>query len=561
MAIILSPSVNVTEQDLSQIIPGVSTSAGAFTGEFVWGPVDEVTLVDSERTLINIFGKPDDDTAVSFFTSANFLAYGNQLQVARSVDHSTARNAISDQDEGNVESILIMNESHYLNNFVNGGSSVGEFAAKYPGDLGNSLRVSIADSGTFSTWTYKDQFDNTPNTSPYVDNLGGSNDELHVIIIDETGLWTGAPGTVLEKFQFLSKASDAKQADGTSIYYKNVINNRSRYIWWMAHPDGVSTWGNSAFQKTFDSLSLSVDVVLRGGTRGSRATDGNLQTTWELFKNDEKYDISLIPTGDASSIIQKYIVENIAEHRKDCVAFISPPLSTVHDNVTQEAFDIVNYRDTLPSSSYWFMDTGWKYQYDAYNDVYRYIPLNGDVAGCAARTDYTNDPWWSIAGLNRGQIKNVVRLAFSPNKTERDILYPKGINPVVSFPGEGTVLYGDRTLLAKPSSFDRINVRRLFIVLEKAIASAAKWQLFEFNDEFTRASFVNMVSPFLRDVQGRRGIIDFKVVCDTSNNTPEVIDRNEFLADIYVKPNRSINFITLNFVSTRSGISFDEVGA
>jgi phage tail sheath protein FI len=228
--------------------------------------------------------------------------------------------------------------------------------------------------------------------------------------------------------------------------------------------------------------------------------------------------------------------------------------------VGAEAVDIVVTRNTHGSSSYAVMDSGWKYQYDKYNDVFRWIPLNGDMAGLCARTDLTNDPWWSPGGLNRGRIKNVIKLAFSPNKTERDVLYINGVNPVVTFPGDGTVLFGDKTMQAKPSAFDRINVRRLFIVLEKAIAKAAKYQLFEFNDEFTRAMFRNMVEPFLRDVQGRRGITDFKVVCDATNNTGEVIDRNEFIADIYIKPARSINFITLNFIATKTGVSFSEVG-
>jgi len=269
----------------------------------------------------------------------------------------------------------------------------------------------------------------------------------------------------------------------------------------------------------------------------------------------------LLPLGAASATVATYAINNVAETRKDCVVFVSPELSDVVDNLGSEATDVTAFRDTLPSSSYAVLDSGWKYQYDRYNDVYRWIPLNGDTAGLAVRTDFTNDPWFSPAGFNRGQIKNVVKLAYSPSKTDRDTLYKKGVNPVVSFPGQGTILYGDKTMLTKPSAFDRINVRRLFIVLEKAIATAAKYQLFEFNDPFTRAQFRNLVEPFLRDVQGRRGITDFKVVCDESNNTGEVIDRNEFVADIFIKPARAINFISLNFIATRTGISFEEVGA
>lgn len=557
MAFSLSPSVNITETDLTNIVPGVSTSVGAFAGTFVWGPTDDPVLIDSEQTLVSRFGKPDANSAVSFFTCANFLSYTNNLLVARSVNKSTARNSVANVDAN--ANILITNEDHYLSTYVNGEASVGPFAAKYPGILGNSIRVSVADQDTFDTWVYKDLFDNKPNTSSYVENLGGANDELHVIVIDETGLWTGTPGTVLEKFQYLSKASDARQPDGTSQYYKTVINNRSKYIWWTDHPEGTTNWGQSAFNTNFSSMLAVIDVALQGGNDGNNVTDGNVQNTWAIFNNDEKYDISLIPAGDASLATQIFLINNIAEKRRDCVVCVSPPLDTVFDNVGQEAMDIVTYREQLPSTSYAVMDSGWKYQYDRYRDIYLYVPLNGEVAGCMARADYTNDPWWSPAGLNRGQIKNVVRLAFSPNKTERDVIYPKGINPVVSFPGQGTVLYGDRTLLAKPSAFDRINVRRLFIVLEKAIASAAKWQLFEFNDNFTRAAFVNMVQPFLRDVQGRHGITSFRVICDETNNTPEVIDRNEFVATIMVAPNRSINVINLNFVATRTGVNFEEV--
>lgn len=559
MAFSLSPSVNVTETDLTNIIPGVSTSTGAFAGSFVWGPSDDPVLVDSEQTLVSQFGKPDANTATSFFTCANFLSYTNSLLVARSVNKSSAKNSVANVDAN--ATVLINNEDHYLSTYSNGEANVGEFAAKFPGKLGDSIRISLADQDTFDTWPYKDLFDNKPNTSPYVENLGGNNDELHVIVIDETGLWTGTPGTILEKFQYLSKASDAKQFDGTSQYYKTVLNNRSKYVWWMDHPTGTTNWGQSAFNTNYSSLLAYINVALRGGNDGNDVTDGNLQSTWVIFDNDEKYDISIIPTGDSSLVTQRFIIANIAEKRRDCVVCISPPLDAVFDNVGSEAMDTVAYREQLPSTSYAIMDSGWEYIYDRYRDVYIYAPLNGEIAGCMARTDYTNDPWWSPAGLNRGQIKNAVRLAFSPNKTERDVLYPKGINPVVSFPGQGTVLYGDRTLLAKPSAFDRINVRRLFIVLEKAIASAAKWQLFEFNDAFTRAAFVNMVSPFLRDVQGRRGITSFRVICDESNNTPEVIDRNEFVATIMIAPNRSINVINLNFVATRSGVNFEEVSS
>ena len=469
--------------------------------------------------------------------------------------------------------LKVINGETYNTSFVNGAGVVGPFAAKYPGAAGNSLKVSMADSATYAAWTYKAEFDGAPNTSSYAAAENPATpttpvDELHIIVIDEDGVFTGTPGTVLEKFAFVSKASDAKKSDGTNNYYKNVINSRSEYIWWMDHPTtvtGTTTWGSVAAGATFQALTSALTVSLSGGTDDFSTTDGELQTAYALFNNAELYDISLVLAGKASTTVANYIISNVCETRLDCVAFISPQNISSGDPIigstSTQADDIVDYRDLLPSTSYAVLDSGYKYQYDRYNDVYRFVPLNGDVAGLCARTDYTNDPWFSPGGLNRGQIKNVVRLAFNPNKTSRDTLYKSGVNPVVTFPGEGTVLFGDKTLLAKPSAFDRINVRRLFIVMEKAIATAAKFQLFEFNDGFTRAQFKNLVEPFLRDVQGRRGITDFVVKCDESNNTGEVIDRNEFVADIFVKPNRSINFITLNFVAARSAINFSEIGA
>lgn len=464
-----------------------------------------------------------------------------------------------------VGGIKINNSDDYLATYANGAGLVGEWAARFPGSLGNSLKVSMADSASYAAWTYKAEFDAAPGTSTLAASVGGSNDELHVIVVDEDGLWTGTQGAVLEKFAFVSKASDAKKSDGTNNYYKDVINSRSEYIYWMDHNTTGTNWGTSAAAKSFATISSAVTRSLSGGVDDLTATDGQLQTAWALFADDSQYDISLLPLGKVSATVANYVISNVCETRLDCVAFVSPQDVSSGDVIIgsgSTATDkIIAYRNALPSTSYAVLDSGYKYQYDRYNDKYRFIPLNGDTAGLCARTDYTNDPWFSPGGLNRGQIKNVVKLAVNPTKTDRDNLYKAGVNPVVNFPGEGTVLFGDKTLLAKPSAFDRINVRRLFIVMEKAIATAAKFQLFEFNDGFTRAQFKNLVEPFLRDVQGRRGITDFVVKCDESNNTGEVIDRNEFVADIFVKPNRSINFITLTFVAARSAINFTEIGA
>ena len=562
MAFQLSPGVLVTEQDLTSVVPAVATTAGGFAGAFAWGPVGVVTTIDSENALVSTFGKPNGDTFQSFFTAANFLSYGNNLQVIRVVNQATARNAKSNAA---ATAVIIRNEDHYLASFNAGEANVGEWAAKYPGALGNSLKVSIADANTFSTWTYSANFDAAPSTSSYVSALGGSHDELHIAVIDEDGLFSGTAGTVVETFAFASKASDGKRADGTSAFYKDVVNTQSAYIYWMDHTANVTAtgtaWGNAANASLFANLTSNVTLSLAGGVSADSPTDGNITSALSLFANDEKFDISLLPLGAASATVVNYAISSVAEVRKDVIVFASPTLANVVNNAGSEATDVVTFRESLTSTSYAVLDSGWKYQYDRYNDVYRYVPLNGDTAGLAVRTDFVADPWFSPAGFNRGQVKNVVKLAYSPSKTDRDTLYKKGVNPVVTFPGNGTVLFGDKTLLAKPSAFDRINVRRLFIVLEKAIATAAKFQLFEFNDPFTRAQFRNLVEPFLRDVQGRRGITDFKVVCDESNNTAQVIDTNNFVADIFIKPARTINFIQLNFIATRTGISFEEVGA
>jgi len=562
MAFQLSPGVLVTEQDLSSVVPAVATTAGGFAGAFAWGPVGVVTTIDSENALVNTFGKPDSNTFQSFFTAANFLSYGNNLQVIRVVNQATARNA---KANAAATAVIIRNQDHYTASYSAGEGTVGEWAAKYPGTLGNSLKVSIADANTFSTWTYSSNFDAAPTTSKYVSDLGGSFDELHIAVIDEDGLWSGTAGTVLEKFAFASKASDGKKSDGTAAFYKEVVNTQSQYIYWMDHTSNVTAtgtaWGNAANASLFANLTSNVTVSLSGGVSADSPTDGNITSALALFANDELYDISLLPLGAASATVVNYAISSVAEVRKDVIVFASPTLANVVNNAGSEATDVGTFRDSLTSTSYGVLDSGWKYQYDRYNDVYRYVPLNGDTAGLAVRTDFVADPWFSPAGFNRGQVKNVVKLAYSPSKTDRDTLYKKGVNPVVTFPGNGTVLFGDKTLLAKPSAFDRINVRRLFIVLEKAIATAAKFQLFEFNDPFTRAQFRNLVEPFLRDVQGRRGITDYKVVCDESNNTAQVIDTNNFVADIFIKPARTINFIQLNFIATRTGISFEEVGA
>jgi phage tail sheath protein FI len=560
MAFQLSPGVNVSEIDLTTVIPSVSTTAGAIVGDFAWGPAYTRILVDSEITLVDTFGKPNNYNYVSFFTAANFLAYGNNLRVVRVVDNtSTTNHANNATSTGS--GVLIVNEDAYeLGYTSNTHTQYGGFYARYAGTLGNNLQVvACANTAGFTNWAYNSYFQGAPGTSSYASSVGGSNDELHIAVIDATGAISGQAGTVLETFPHVSKASDAKNDDGSPNYYATVLFNSSQYIYSAAHLD--TGWGVSAVNTNFGSSTANYSSALSGGYLSS-VTAAHYESGWDLFGSTEQVDVSLLIGGNASEFgvsAQEYVTQ-IATNRKDCVAFISPDMANAVNNLVNTADDIATYRNGLSiNTSYAVMDSGWKYQFDKYNNVYRYVPLNGDTAGLCVYTDSIRDAWWSPAGLNRGQIKNIVKLSWNPTQTDRDILYPAGVNPVVSFPGEGTVLYGDKTMQSKPSAFDRINVRRLFIVLEKAISVAAKFSLFEFNDEFTRAQFVALVEPFLRDVKGRRGIYDYRVVCDTTNNTPQVIDSNQFVGDIYIKPARSINFIQLNFVAVRTGVDFSEI--
>jgi len=409
-------------------------------------------------------------------------------------------------------------------------------------------------------WRHYDLFDKAPGTSPYAQANGGVNDELHIVVVDEDGGVSGTKGSVLETFGAVSKASDAKTSQGGNNYYPDVIYNQSSYIYWMDHNSGGSNWGTAVSGTTYTDVTSVSEVSLQAGSDGTAATVGQKLTAYNKFADSETVDVGLIMAADGDATHIDNLI-TIAENRKDAVVFASPERSDVvniADAETQKN-NVVGFFNGIRSSSYVVFDSGYKYQYDRYSDVYRYVPLNGDIAGLAARTDLVADSWYSPAGFNRGIVRGAVKLAFNPTKTQRDELYRARVNPVATFPGQGTVLFGDKTGLTAPSAFDRINVRRLFIVLEKAIATASKFQLFEFNDEFTRANFRNIVEPFLREVQGRRGITDFLVVCDETNNTGEVIDRNEFIAEIFVKPARSINFITLQFIATRTGVSFDEV--
>ena len=569
MAFSISPGVTVSEVDLTTVVPSTLTTAGALAGNFVWGPAYTRITVPDEITLVNTFGQPDSNTYQSFFTAASFLAYGNNLKVVRALGPNSKN---SDANTTNTNVVVNNKQSFeysYLNNLSN-GNQLGAFIGRYAGALGNSIAVSTIDAGAgaaaFATWNVNNigvstLFNGLPGTSVAASAAGASNDEIHIVVVDAGGLFTGTKGAVLETFQYLSKAYDGTDANGNSNYYKNYIFNNSQYIYAVDPVDynnTVATWGKIMANTAFATSTTPQTVTLSGGADDT-PVDANTITAMSKFASTEDTDISFILTGNSSITVQQTAIDT-AIGRKDCLAFVSPPSSAVINQNGSEASNIQTWNTTLArSTSYAVADSGWKYMFDKYNNVYRYVPLNGDIAGLCVNTDSVRDPWWSPAGFNRGNIKNAVRLAWNPNKTYRDQLYVLGINPVVSFPGQGIVLFGDKTLQSKPSAFDRINVRRLFIVLEKAIAKASQYALFEFNDSFTQAQFVALVTPYLRDVQGRRGITDFKVVCDSTNNTPQVVDSNQFVGDIYIKPARSINFIQLNFVAVRTGVAFTEV--
>lgn len=571
MAVQLSPGVTITEVDATTVVPSVSSTTGAFAGNFVWGPAGNPMMIDSEITLAKVFGKPDSNTYIQFFTAANFLAYANDLRITRAIN-SYSNNASSNSQTVPVQ---VKNEDIYIGSYstANTANVYGPFIARYAGSFGNSIKVDVFDSAsaaTFAGWQYKGYFSGVPSTTAAATKVGGANDEFHIIVTDATGYITGNRGTILEVYPFVSKGFDAINDSGDTIYWKNVLFNKSKWIYGLDSVDYANTnatWGRTisgtSFQRT---ANASAGYTLSQGTDAA-VTDSNIQTAYDTFNNPATIDISLILTGNASIPVQQYVIDNIVTtagsgtgRNGDAVAFISPPSSNVVSQAGNETTNITNWYNALNrSSTYTIADSGWKYQLDKYNNIYRYIPLNADLAGLCVYTDSIRDPWYSPAGFNRGQIKNCIKLAWNPKQAERDSLYSIGINPVLSSPSDGTVLLGDKTLSGKPSAFDRINVRRLFIVLEKSIAKAAKYSLFEFNDTFTRAQFIALVTPYLREVKGRRGITNFYVVCDESNNTGQVIDNNQFIGDIYIKPARSINYIQLNFIAVGTSVAFNEI--
>lgn len=563
MASLLSPGVITREIDLTTVTPAVASTEGGIALHTQWGPAGKLVLITDELDLVEVFGKPKSSyNAENWFTAKNFLSYSGALYVSRALN-TDALNSVSNGD-----SVLVKNLDHWESG---GQPTSANFIAKYPGTIGDSLKVELADSSVFAAWAYKSLFGDAP-----------TQDQLHVVIIDEDGLFSGEKGKVLEKFEFLSKLSDGKYEDGSSSYYQKILNDSSEYIWAKEHL--LPEWGKTESETVvydangeITSLIEADNVIMMGagsistghslgtdaGTQGHNGTsdDQNRVNAMSLFADDELVDISFLLAGKADSLVISEIFA-IASSRQDCLGVISPEKDDVV-NAINPMTNVKTFRESLSvgglrdlKGSFMVMDDNWKYQFDKYNNLNRWVPCNGDTAGLMAETDIERAAWFSPGGRS---LKNVIKLAWKSKKAERDVLYPLGVNSVTTFPGEGAILYGDRTMLKRPSAFDRINVRRLFIVLRKTISRTARAFLFEQNTEFTRERFKNTVIPFLEEVQGRQGITDFLVVCDETNNTGQVIDQNRFIGDIYIKPARSINFIELNFVAVRTDVEFSEV--
>lgn len=527
MGFSLSPVTTVTETDLTSTIAAAATSIGGLVGDFQWGPVDEVFNITSENELVKYFSTPNSSNFVDWMTAKNFLSYSNNLNLVRTVG-SAARNA----DSANAGSLTIRNLDDRDAQEATIDAASSAFFAKYPGTYGNNISVDTTTVSGFAAWAYNTSFEYAPTGT-----------QVAIAVLYD--------GNVVETF-LVDMTVGAKDTFGDSNYVKDIINSKSEYIWINIDTDGVGA--DAGFDGT------SVTVSLGGGIDAAPVT-GDRQSGWDLFIGQE-VDVNLLMMGNAFDDTEAdYVTQNIAEVRKDCVVFVAAQkvdIVGINNPATIVTNELAS-RNAMTSSSYAIYCDNYKYQYDKYNDVYGWVNLTGDVAGLVARNDAVNDPWISPAGYIKGQIKNVVKLAYTPNQAQRDTLYKNGINPILTFPGKGTVLFGDKTMLSIPSAFSRINVRRLFIVVEKAIATSADNMLFEINDSFTRNLFINQVEPFLRDVQGRRGLYDFKVIADESNNTPQVVDNNEFVGDIYIKPARSINFIFLNFIAVATGVVFEEI--
>jgi len=581
-----SPAVTISEVDASGIVPSITSSTGAFVGDFAWGPIDTPVLVGNEAELISNFGSPayldEDSSSVEFLAANQFLKYSTSMYVVRGATASALNAAdSSDIDASNGEAIQITNRDDFD---ASRSTITATFLAKYAGSVGNSIEVSVcaANATAFDAWEYESEFDAKPGTSDFATDAGTTLDEVHVIIADAGGDFTGKKDRVLEKWENVSLITDAKDENGRSNYILDVLNDRSEYVYGVQHPTYFGAakkgaefvanthGGGSSAANAARTCRLGHDGVGVAVSGAAGANSGGLGTTeyasgFDQFEDENTIQVDfLIAPSVAVSATQGTIVTDlvtIAEGRKDCVVVASPARNDViglNSNTTIRD-NIVATAASMGKSSYLVVDNNFLKVYDKYNDRYVFIPASSSTAGLMAATDNVAAPWFSPAGSRRGRYLGATALAFNPTKSDRDVLYKADVNPICNLPGQGITLYGDKTALGKASAFSRINVRRLFIAMERAIKGAAQNVLFEFNDEFTRAEFVGIVEPFLRDIQGRRGITDFRVVCDETNNTPDVVDSNSFVASVFVKPARSINYVQLNFVAVRTGVDFAEI--
>lgn len=528
-----SPSVKTFERDKSFYIQNVVSAASGYVGLFRWGPVNEAIHINTnEDELLQKLGRPNNTVSGFFHAAANYLKYSSPLIIVRAIDDLVAKNATSDG-----LGQLILNEADYEQ--IGTGLEGVAFVAKYPGELGNSLKVSICDSTGFANWDYAGEFDYAPEAGEY-----------NLVVIDEDGLFSGVAGRVLERYELMTLTAGAKKSDGTSAYLPRVLQEQSQFIY---------LGDELALDFTQSGSEGIYEVSLTGGVDGNDVLTADFTTAVQVFSNKETIDLYSMYSSFLPSAVVKQMID-LADSREDCKTFFAPELSDVYNNPTALS-DVTEYfNNTINvNTSYGFGVDNWKLVYDKYNDKNIWIPCDSDAAGLEAQTFARNEPWYSFAGLNRGQLKNVIKLAWNPDEKTRDVLYKSNINSIVSFPGEGTVLFGDKTMLKRPSAFSRVNVRNLFIVIKKNIANAARYQLFEFNDVFTRGTFKNATDRYLDQVQGRRGIRRKLVICDESNNTPQVIDANEFVGTIMIDPARSINNIRLNFVAVGAGVSFEEI--
>ena len=565
-----SPAVVIKEVDASASINTAATTIGASVGNFRWGPMDTPVTVANETELAETFGTPDDTHSVDFHTAAYYLKYADNLKMVR-VQGDDHRNAYDSDANAGASDTLIKNADDWEAGQAGHDSDKHTFIARWAGTAGNTLKIEVcpadANDSAFDGWAYKANFDAAPGTSSYASDRNATRDEVHVAVIDVNGEFA-TRGTVLEKFQFVSVGKGAKNTDGSTNYILDVINNGSEYVWMAGFGDAskFDAQAGDAIDSGVDySRNTITSITLKNGRDVAAPTVGNYQGAFDELEDEVTVDADVVfvpsmsTSTDAKTLVNDVVAT--AKDRKDIIVAASPSrasivgvnsAATMNSNVITEAAGYTY-------SNYLVADNNFLKVYDKYNDKYIQIPACSSTAGIMTATATNAAPWVSPAGGRRGNYLGITSVAYSPTKAQRDALYKVGINPVANIPGQGVILYGDKTHITRQSAFSRINVRRLFTTLEKAIGEFAKQSLFELNDEFTRAEFVINVEPLLREVQGRRGITDFRVVCDETNNTASVVDRNEFVASIFIKPARSINFITLNFVATRSGATFEEV--